>query len=128
MSNDKPEGSNAAVWRGMAGKCPRCGQGKLFSGYLKIVDECSVCGLKFHGHDVGDGPVVPILMLVGAVIVGLALWVEFAYEPPVWVHLAIWLPLSAALTLAVLPVMKGMAVGLQHRFRSTEEDGRAGGI
>ena len=128
MTETQPEKTADAIWRGMRGKCPRCGVGRLFVGYLKIADNCDSCGLGFQGHDTGDGPVVPVLMIAGGIIVGLALWLEFAYAPPVWVHMAIWLPFSTVLTLGIMVPLKGMAVGLQYRFRSTEEKEKVGGI
>ncbi|HJO75221.1 MAG TPA: DUF983 domain-containing protein, partial [Rhodospirillales bacterium] len=70
---------------GLRGRCPRCGDGRLFESYLKITERCDNCGLGFGGHDVGDGPVVPAIMVLGGIIVGLALWVELAYQPALWV-------------------------------------------
>ena len=136
MTDASPEGTPtesatgeaSPVTRAMFGRCPRCGEGRLFAKYLKFVDKCPVCGLGFQGHDVGDGPVVPALLIIGGIVVGLALWVEVAYEPPVWVHLLLWLPLGTGLTLGILPLLKGMAVGLQYKYRSTEEDAKPGGI
>lgn len=128
-SPDGPAGDGGSpVLRGIAGRCPRCGEGPLFAGYLKVADRCDACGLSFHGHDTGDGPVVPVLLIIGGIVVGLALGLEVAYEPPVWVHLLVWIPLGTALTLGIMPRLKGMAVGLQYKYRSTEEDARPGGV
>ncbi len=112
---------------GIRGRCPRCGRGKLFHGYLKVADRCSVCDLDFSGHDTGDGPVVPLMLVVGGIIVGLALWLELSFEPPLWVHAVIWLPTVMLMTLAVLPPLKGINIVLQHRYRSTEEETPLGG-
>ncbi|MDA0998219.1 MAG: DUF983 domain-containing protein [Proteobacteria bacterium] len=112
---------------GFAGKCPRCGEGAIFASYLKVADRCTVCGLGFSGHDSGDGAVVPALLVLGAVIVGVALYVEFNFEPPVWVHMAIWGPLTVLSTMGMLPRLKGIGIALQHRFRSTEEETPLGG-
>ena len=112
---------------GLKGRCPRCGAGSIFSGYLKIAEACPVCKLGFGGHDVGDGPVVPAMLLIGAIVVGLALYVEVTWEPALWVHLVMWLPMVVALVLMILPRIKGIAVALQHGYRSTEEEGRIGG-
>lgn len=112
---------------GFAGRCPRCGEGKIFSSYLKVADRCTVCGLGFSGHDAGDGAVVPALLVLGAVLVGGALYVEFTYEPPLWVHIVIWGPLVVGSTMALLPRLKGIGIALQHRFRSTEEETPLGG-
>ncbi len=120
-----PTGSPLSA--GLRGRCPRCGQGRLFKSYLKITERCDVCGLGFGGHDVGDGPVVPAITVLGGIIVGLALWVEVSYQPSLWVHAALWTPLTIAGTLAVLPLLKGLSVALQFKFRSTEEDVPPGG-
>ena len=106
---------------GLRGRCPRCGEGRLFRGYLKITDQCEACGLGLKGHDVGDGPVVPAIMVLGGVIVGLALVVERTYAPPLWLHAVLWTPLTVGGTLAILPLLKGLSVALQFRFRSTDE-------
>jgi uncharacterized protein (DUF983 family) len=113
--------------RGLRRRCPRCGQGSLFQGFLNVVPACGVCGLDFSGHDAGDATAVPALLIVGGVLVGVLLWMEFTYEPPVWVHLAVLAPLGVGLTLAILPPLKGAAIGLQHAFRSTSETTRPGG-
>lgn len=127
-ADDFPELTMGEVVRlGFRGRCPRCGAGRIFSGYLKIADACPVCGLGLTGSDVGDGPVVPAMLLIGAVIVGLALYVELTFEPPLWVHAVLWTPVTAAMVLGTLPRMKGIAVALQHKYRSTEEEGRLGG-
>ena len=118
----------APVKRGLAGKCPRCGEGRLFKGYLKVADSCGHCGMSFRGHDTGDGLVVPILLVIGGIVVAFALWLEISYEPPVWVHLLLWIPIGTALVLGAMPPLKGMSIGLQYKYRSTEEEARPGGI
>ena len=112
---------------GLRGRCPRCGDGRVFVGYLKVADRCGVCGLGLEGHDSGDGPVVPAMLILGFLVVGSALVVEMTLAPPVWLHMAVWLPLAALLTLWILPRLKGMGIAIQHRVRSTEEPGRPGG-
>jgi len=112
---------------GLKGRCPRCGAGRVFSRYLKVADKCDACGLGLHGHDTGDGPVVPALLVLGAVIVGLAMYVEFTFEPAVWVHMVLWTPVVVLSTLGILPLLKGLSIALQHKFRSTEETEKLGG-
>ena len=123
-----PDTGMEPVMRGIRGRCPKCRDGRLFQGYLKVADNCDVCGMSFSGHDTGDGPVVPVLLIIGAIVVGLALALEVVYEPPVWVHLLLWIPLGTILTLGIMVPLKGMAVGLQYKYRSTEEDARPGGV
>ena len=117
----------AMIGLGLSCRCPRCGQGKIFVGYLKIAESCPACSLSYAGHDVGDGPVVPAMMLIGALVVGGALYLEFTFEPPFWVHAVIWGPLVIGLVLMMLPPLKGLSLALQHRYRSTEEPGQLGG-
>ena len=109
----------------MLGRCPQCGLGKLFDGYLKLAPACSVCGLDYAFIDAGDGPAVFVILLIGFVVVGLALFVEVSYSPPLWVHLLVWLPLTLALCLPLLRILKGLMIGLQYRNRAAE--GRLGG-
>jgi len=123
-----PERTTGELIRlGMRGHCPRCGKGRIFASYLKIAEACPACGLGLTGHDVGDGPVVPAMLVIGTVVVGLALIVEFRWEPALWVHMVLWAPLVTGLVLWMLPRLKGVTVALQHRYRSTEEEGRLGG-
>ena len=79
--------------RGLACRCPRCGKGKLYAGFLDLRPRCEACGLDYTFIDTGDGPAIFIIMIAGAVVVGCALIVEVKYQPPFWVHAALWLPL-----------------------------------
>ena len=112
---------------GFRGRCPRCGIGRIYAKFLKVNDECWNCGLVLSEHDAGDGAVVPALLIIGTIIVGLALWVEFKHEPAVWVHVVLWGPLSLGLTAWILPRLKGIGIALQHKHRSTEEATKPGG-
>ncbi|NBN64433.1 DUF983 domain-containing protein [Pannonibacter tanglangensis] len=105
---------------GLAGRCPRCGEGQLFAGFLTTRPACAACGLDLGFADSGDGPAVFVIMLVGFVIVGLVLWVELAFTPPIWLHLVLWLPLTSALALAVLRPLKGLMIALQYRNNAAE--------
>ena len=109
------------VGPGLRGRCPRCGPGKLFDGFIKLAARCDGCGLDYGFADAGDGPAVFVIMIVGAVVVGLALWTEITYEPPYWVHVLIFLPLTAILGLGVLRPLKGLMIALQ--FRNKAEEG-----
>ena len=105
---------------GLAGRCPRCGEGRLFEGYLKVRPRCSACGLDFGFADSADGPAVFIMLIAGFAVLGAALAVEIAYEPPIWLHLVIWLPLALIVCLALLRPMKGLAVSLQYVHKAQE--------
>ncbi|WP_420336860.1 DUF983 domain-containing protein [Roseibium sp.] len=110
------------VSAGLSGKCPRCGQGRLFDGFLNVKQSCAACGLDYSFADSGDGPAVFVIMLVGFVIVGLVLFVELSFQPPIWLHLLLWLPLTVILAASVLRPLKGLMIALQ--FRHKAEEGR----
>jgi uncharacterized protein (DUF983 family) len=105
---------------GLAGRCPHCAQGALFSGFIKVAERCAVCGLDLSPADSGDGPVVFILLIVGAVGCAGLFFTEIALHPPVWVELAIWLPATAVLTLLALRPLKGLMLAQQFRMRAGE--------
>ncbi len=100
---------------GLTCSCPRCGQGRLFDGLIKIRPACSNCGLDYSFADSGDGPAVFVIMIIGFIVVGLALYVEVTYSPPLWLHLIIWIPLAVVLSLWLLRVMKAILIALQYR-------------
>ena len=100
---------------GFAGRCPRCGEGALYDGFLDIADRCAVCGLDYSGQNSGDGSAFFIIMIVGFIIVGLALVLEVTFAPPVWLHMLLWLPLSLILALAMMRPAKGSLIALQYR-------------
>ncbi len=102
---------------GIACRCPRCARGKLFKGYLDVAERCVVCSLDLTRHDSGDGPAVFVILVLGFIIVGLALVVERAYAPPVWLHMLVWLPLSLVGSLALLRPFKGVLIALQYAHR-----------
>ncbi|MEL6685855.1 MAG: DUF983 domain-containing protein [Pseudomonadota bacterium] len=109
--NDRP--TKPAIWRGLRCKCPKCGEGALFSRYLKVADTCPNCGEELHHHRADDGPAYLTILLVGHIIgfVIHFMWVYFRPEP--WV-MATSISLGAiALSLYLLPRMKGMVVAIQ---------------
>ena len=103
------------------GCCPRCGRCHLFAGYLLVADKCSECGLDLGGEDAAGGPAVFIMLIVGFVVAGCALWLELSYEPPTWVHMVIWPPVILMLCLGTLRPFKGAFIGVQYKYRSVEE-------
>src|SRR3954466_6155898 len=106
--------------RGLACKCPRCGKGKLYHGFLALRPGCDSCGLDYAFIDSGDGPAVFIIMIAGAIVVGAALIVEVKYQPPFWLHAALWLPLILATTLLPLRSMKALLIALQFHHKAAE--------
>ena len=105
---------------GFACRCPRCGKGKLFQGFLTLRPACAACGLDYGFADAGDGPAVFVIFIAGAVVVFSALLVEVLYQPPFWLHALLWGPLILLTTLAPLRPIKGLMVALQYRHRPSE--------
>jgi uncharacterized protein (DUF983 family) len=104
----------------LLGRCPRCDRGALFSSYLAIAPSCSACGLDFATFDVGDGAAALVVLVVGAIVCAAALWVEFTWSPPLWLHAVLWAPAIAILTLFFLRVIKAALLVLQYRHRAGE--------
>ena len=113
-------GSVSPYVAGLTGRCPRCGQGKLFDGFLALQPRCQACGLDFSFADSGDGPAVFVILIAGFIVVGCALLVEIKYEPPLWVHAVLWLPLILLVTLAPLRLIKGLLIALQYHHKAAE--------
>lgn len=107
-------------YAGLMGRCPRCGEGRLFNGFLTVAERCEHCGLDFAFANSGDGPAVFIILIAGFIVTGAALAVEILYKPPLWVHAALWLPLGLGLPLLMLRPFKATLVALQYRFRAQE--------
>jgi uncharacterized protein (DUF983 family) len=108
------------VLRGLACKCPRCGCGRLYVGFLRLAAKCDACGLDYAFIDSGDGPAVFIIMIAGAIVVASALIVEIKYQPPFWVHAVLWLPLTLAVTLWPLRAAKSLLIALQFHHKAAE--------
>lgn len=102
--------------RGLRGRCPCCGQGRLFRAFLKVDDHCRECGEEFHHHRADDFPAYCVIFIVGHVIGPLIVSVEMAFAPPTWVHLALWIPVTLGMTLGLLQPVKGFIVALQWRL------------
>jgi uncharacterized protein (DUF983 family) len=113
MKTPEPVTAGTALKRGFLGRCPHCGEGKLFRAFLKVADRCEVCGEEFHHHRADDFPAYLVIVIVGHLVVPLVLHTETAYAPPYWVHAALWLPLTIGLSLALLQPVKGAVVALQ---------------
>ncbi len=94
----------------------------MFHGFISVAPKCDVCGLDFAFADAGDGPAIFVMLIAGFIVVGAALGVEIAYEPPFWVHLLIFLPLTLVVCLGMLRPLKGVLIALQYRNKA--EQGR----
>ena len=106
-----------AMRRGLRGRCPNCGEGKLFRAYLKTADKCAACGQEFHHHRADDFPAYIVIVIVGHIVVPGVLWAERSFAPSYLMHLAVWLPLTLGMSLGLLQPVKGAIVGLQWAFR-----------
>ena len=116
--SDQPLGE--VVRHGLAGRCPRCGEGALFSGFLKVAPRCENCGLDFQFADSADGPAFFVMSFAGFIVVAAALVVEVLYQPPYWVHATLWIPLTLAATLLPLRPAKGLLIALQYHHKAQE--------
>jgi uncharacterized protein (DUF983 family) len=106
------------VVAGLRCRCPNCGRGPLFKGFLKVAERCSVCGFDLKAADAGDGPAVFIILIVGFIVGFSALFTEVAYHPPVWVHLVLWMPLVVILCLGLMRPFKGVLLALQFHHKA----------
>ena len=102
-----------AMWRGFRGKCPNCGEGHLFGRFLKVAAACDRCGEELFHQRADDFPAYLVMVVVGHLVVPAILAIETAYAPPVWLQLAVWLPVTLFASLALLQPTKGAIVGLQ---------------
>ncbi len=122
MSGNDKNRLSSVVLTGLAGHCPRCHRGSMFSGFLDVAPACKSCGLNFGFADAGDGPAVFVMLFGGFLVVGAALWTEVVYEPPFWVYLVVFLPLTAIVCIGLLRPLKGLLIALQYRNKA--EQGR----
>ena len=105
---------------GALGRCPNCGEGPLFGGFLKVAPKCSRCGFDLSKADSGDGPAVFVIFIAGFIAAFGVLFTEIAYRPPIWVHFVVWLPVAAILCLALLQPMKGLMIAAQFVNKASE--------
>lgn len=103
------------IQAGLSGSCPRCGQGKAFDGIITLKDRCAACDLNISKFEVGDGAAIFVIMIANFLVMGMALWVEFTFEPPLWLHAIIWLPVITAICVLCIRVFKGMLLAQQYR-------------
>jgi uncharacterized protein (DUF983 family) len=115
-----------AMSRGFMGRCPNCGQGRLFASFLKTAPHCEHCGEEMHHHRADDLPAYLVVVIVGHIIVGAFMGVEATSNLSTWQHLVIWVPLTIIAALALLRPVKGAVVALQwalymHGFGGEED-------
>lgn len=123
MAHQRPP-TASAVLAGLRARCPRCGEGTLFRSGLVLRDTCDRCGLSYASADSGDGPAVFAIFILGFVVLGGALLVEFRLGPPIWVHVMLWGVLTPLLAFVLLRALKGVLVALQYKHQAGE--GRLG--
>jgi uncharacterized protein (DUF983 family) len=116
----EPATTPSPLVAGLTARCPRCGQGPLFRSGLILRDKCERCGLSYAFADSGDGPAVFAIFILGFLVLGGALWVEFRLEPPVWVHVALWGVLTPLLAIGLLRVLKASLIALQYKHKAGE--------
>jgi len=116
-SIEEPRSVQSAILRGLAQRCPACGEGPIFRAYLKVCDRCPRCGEELHHHRADDAPPYFTILIVAHIVVGGVLALEQALSPPDWVQAVVWLPLTVLLSLLILPRVKGALVGLQWALR-----------
>lgn len=119
--SDTPQ-SVSPLYAAVSARCPHCGEGRLFKNVLEMRTRCDRCGLDYRFIDTGDGPAVFGIFILGFLICGMALYVEFAFEPPVWVHVLLWGIGTPIIAIALLRFLKALLIALQYRNKA--EQGR----
>jgi uncharacterized protein (DUF983 family) len=116
----QPDSAPSPVMSGLLGRCPRCGKGRLFQGFISLRPRCEHCGLDFSFADAADAPAFFVMFFSGFVVAGSALVVEVLYAPPYWVHALLWGPLILITALLPLRPIKGLLIGLQYHHKAAE--------
>jgi len=117
---DQASSGNLPIGRGVRGRCPCCGEGHLFQGFLTLRPACERCGLDYSFADAGDGPAVFVILIGGGIVVFAALITEVLFQPPYWLHALLWFPLILIVTLAPLRLLKGLLIALQYHHKAAE--------
>lgn len=110
----------------LQGLCPKCEDGPLFAGVLKLRDQCPNCGLDYTNHDIGDGPIFFVMTILCFTIVPAAVLVEFSYRPSIWTHIILWSVLSIVGSLAMLRPLRAFFLAQKYRHRPEETGGAEG--
>ncbi len=114
------EGQPGIARAALFGLCPQCGAKTLFAGPARFADKCASCGLDFASFNVGDGPAALLTLFIGALVIVLALMLDTAIRPPFWVHVLIWVPVTAAMTVYALRISKAALLAAEHRNTARE--------
>jgi uncharacterized protein (DUF983 family) len=122
VTSTNPTEKHSPFLTGMTCKCPACGKGKLFSGFLDVQPVCTECGQDLKSIDSGDGPAVFVIFIVGFIVIGLCFWVQFTFNPPFWLQLVIWIPMIIILSLGLLRPLKGLMIALQYVHITSSEN------
>jgi uncharacterized protein (DUF983 family) len=124
ISNRQHRPAGLAVWRGMLGRCPHCGEGRLFYRFLKVADKCDGCGTAFHHHRADDLPAYLVILIVGHIVVASMFEIESYAQTPLWLQEVLWPSLVVVLSLALIQPIKGAVIGLQwsHRMHGFGEN------
>jgi len=117
---DQPGNEPTPAAVALGGLCPRCGARTLFAGFARFAPRCGDCGLDISAFNVGDGPAAFMTLGIGGLVTALAIALELGAEPPWWLHVLLWLPLTAALVLVSLRYSKGALLALEYRHRAQE--------
>jgi uncharacterized protein (DUF983 family) len=118
---DEQSAASQSIWRcGIRGLCPRCGRGRLFSGFLKLAPKCNACGLDYSFADPADGPAFFVMMTMAIPATGFGMWIELAYNPPLWVHFVTTLPFLLLSCVPILRPIKGVLVASQYINKAEE--------
>ena len=120
MVTQQSDTPSSPMVAGLRGRCPQCGEGRLFRGFLALRPCCERCGLDFSFADSADGPAFFVMFLAGFIVAGSALAVEILYAPPYWVHALLWGPLILITTLLPLRPVKGLLIALQYHHKAAE--------
>ena len=102
--------------RGLRGRCPHCGEGRMFRKFLKVADACPACGEELNHHRADDAPAYLVIVILGHILVPVVVWVELAYSPPYWVQAALWTPLALLLAVGMLQPLKGAVIAMEWRM------------
>ncbi len=111
-----------ALGRGLMNRCPACAQTHVFDGWLHVVPECLVCSAPLGRYRADDAPPYFVIFAVGHVVIPLMFWMETALHPALWIHAAIWIPLSMILSAGLLRPIKGATVGLMLKLGMVKAD------